>query len=58
VLLSKLDLVEPERLAELRSEFEAEGHTVMAASAVTGEGINPLIFALADALKSLPKDDG
>jgi GTP-binding protein len=57
VLLSKLDLVEPDRLAELRSEFEAAGHTVMAASAVTGEGINPLIFALADALKSLPKED-
>jgi GTP-binding protein len=56
VLLSKLDLVEPDRLKELCSEFEAAGHTVLAASAVTGKGINPLIFALAEAIKTVPKD--
>jgi GTP-binding protein len=56
VLLSKLDLVDPDRLNELRSEFEAAGHTVLAASAVTGEGVNPLIFALAEAIKNVPKE--
>jgi len=56
VLLSKLDLVDPDRLEALRSEFEAAGHTVLAASAVTGEGVNPLIFALAEAIKNVPKE--
>ena len=38
-------------MAELRSEFEGEGHVVLSASAVTGQGINPLIFALAEAIR-------
>jgi GTP-binding protein len=57
VLLSKLDLVDAERVSDLRSEFEASGHKVLAASAVTGQGIDPLIFALAEAIKEAPKDE-
>lgn len=51
VLLSKLDLVDPEQVEAIRSEFEAEGHRVLAASSVSGEGIEQLIYTLAAALK-------
>ena len=57
VLLSKLDLVDEQRVAELRTQFEEMGHTVLSASAVTGAGIDPLIFALAAALKSMAEDE-
>ena len=57
ILLSKTDLVEEERLEAVRAELEGAGHLVLAGSAVTGQGIDPLIFALADALREARKEE-
>ena len=57
VLLSKLDLVGQDRVDEICSEFESLGHVVLSASAVTGQGIDPLIFALADSLKKVRAEE-
>lgn len=50
VLLSKLDLVDPSEVAQLRRRFEAKGVATLAASAATGVGMDDLVFALARAL--------
>ena len=50
VLLSKSDLVAEDAVAAVRQGFEDAGHTVHIASAVTGAGIDPLVFALAACL--------
>jgi GTP-binding protein len=57
ILLSKTDLVDEERLAAVRAELEGAGHLVLAGSAVTGQGIDPLIFVLADALREARKKE-
>jgi GTP-binding protein len=49
VLLSKLDIAEPEVVAEACRWFEAQGVPVLAGSAVTGAGMKELISALAKA---------
>ena len=56
VLLSKLDLADPDRVSELRERFVARGLTVVAASAVTGEAIRELIFSVAKAVDEAPTD--
>ena len=48
ILLSKLDLAPPERVEELRVELEKEGCSVVAASSVTGAGIDATLFAIAE----------
>ncbi len=57
VLLSKLDLADPDRVADLTARFEARGLTVVAASSVTGEHIRKLIFALSAAVDSVDAAD-
>ncbi len=57
ILLSKLDLADPETVAALTRDFEAEGYSVRAASAVTGEGVEALIYGLAQALDSATKEE-
>ena len=47
ILLSKLDLVDPAEVAPLRQRLEGRGATVLAGSAVSGAGLNDLVFALA-----------
>lgn len=49
VLLSKLDIADPEVVAEASQWFEAQGVPVLAGSAVTGAGMKELISALAKA---------
>jgi len=56
VLLSKLDLVSSEEVDSLRGELLAQGHEVFAASAVSGQGLKELTFALDQAI-SKDRDD-
>lgn len=48
VLLSKADLASDEEIEATRAAFEAEGHPVFVASSVTGDGLDPLVFELAE----------
>ena len=50
VLLSKTDLVDPERLAEVAATFEARGLTALPGSAVTGQGMDSLVHAIVAAM--------
>lgn len=53
VALTKADLVpDPAELEKLRAELEAEGEEVLAISAVSGQGIEPLVRRLADQVKT------
>ncbi|HCP46509.1 MAG TPA: GTPase ObgE [Deltaproteobacteria bacterium] len=56
VLLSKLDLVSSEEVASIRGALLDAGHEVFAASAVSGEGLKELTFALHQAI-SEDRDD-
>ncbi|NOX80820.1 MAG: GTPase ObgE, partial [Deltaproteobacteria bacterium] len=47
ILLNKIDLIDQDRLLELRNLFKAEGLEVFAISAQTGEGIGELKELLA-----------
>ena len=46
VLLSKSDLVEEAAVAEARALFTGQGHDVFVGSAVSGEGLSDLVYAL------------
>jgi len=50
VLLSKADLVQPEELAAVLLAFEQNGQAVLVGSAVTGAGMDPLVYALQERL--------
>jgi GTP-binding protein len=50
VLLSKLDVAEPDVVAEASSWFEEQGLPVMTGSAVTGAGMKELVSAIARAI--------
>ena len=52
VLLSKSDLVDEAAGAEARTQFSDLGHDVFVGSAVTGDGLNDLVYALARHLRS------
>ena len=52
VLLSKLDLVDPADVAPLEQQLRGRGFTVVLGSAVTGAGMDELIFALARLIDS------
>ena len=53
VVLSKCDLLDEERAAALQSELgEASGRPVHVISAVTGKGIQPLIYAMYEHVKA------
>ncbi|MGE4558760.1 MAG: GTPase ObgE [Desulfobulbus sp.] len=51
VILNKIDLVDEERLAEVKAQFAALGLEVMALSAETGEGLERLKTVLGDLLE-------
>jgi hypothetical protein len=44
--LSKVDLVDAERLLEITQGFEARGLRTLSASSVTGQGLDPLVHAV------------
>ena len=50
ILLSKLDVAEPDVVAEASSWFEEQGLPVMAGSAVTGAGMKELVSAISRAI--------
>jgi GTP-binding protein len=47
VVLNKIDSAEPELLKEIEEEFQKHGVKIHKISAVTGEGVRPLIFEVA-----------
>ena len=51
ILLSKLDLVDPEDVAPLAKRLEQRGYTVVLGSSVTGRGMDELVFAMANLLE-------
>ena len=56
VLLSKSDLVPPQDAEALRVDLEARGLRVFVGSAATGEGLDPLIFALHQAVERVRQE--
>ncbi len=56
VVLNKIDLVDDDRLEELRQLFAGQGIPVHAISAMTGEGIGELKEALADLLDRIDRE--
>jgi len=52
IALNKMDILPPGDLNELRQKFEATGHPVFAVSAATGQGLEPVLFAVLEALKA------
>jgi len=58
VLLSKLDVAEPDVVAEASSWFEEQGLPVMTGSAVTGAGMKELVSAIARAITAKTSDEG
>lgn len=52
IALNKMDILPPGDLNELRQKFETTGHPVFAISAATGQGLEPVLFAVLEALKA------
>lgn len=50
IILNKIDLVNPARIADIRERFAREGMRTVAISAVTGQGLDRLTDLLADIL--------
>lgn len=58
IALSKTDLVIPELVEELKSALEAEaGVEVFPISAVAHQGLQPLLFCLAEAVRAEPEEE-
>lgn len=51
IALNKIDLLPEDEINERLKTFEKAGHPVFALSAVTGKGIEPLLYAMAKALR-------
>lgn len=54
IVLNKADVADPATVEALRAEFEAEDVPVFVISAATRQGLEPLVFALADRLSQMP----
>jgi len=57
IVLNKIDLVDPEMVAEIRREFAATGGKVLVVSAETGEGIEELKEAVLEVLAQMRAAD-
>lgn len=57
VVLNKTDVINDEKIAELRAYFEGEGFPFIAVSAVTTDGIDALRYFLGDQVKNAPEPD-
>lgn len=58
IALNKIDLVPEEELEVLAKPFRDLGFPLFAISAVTGKGIEPLLFTLLELVQKAPKPDG
>lgn len=56
VAASKLDVADPQRLEEAREAAEARGWECIPISAVTGEGINSLVYRLAEMVEGARRE--
>ncbi len=54
VVLNKIDVADAELVEMVTQELAAQGWTVFAVSAATRQGLEPLVFALAERLRTLP----
>jgi GTP-binding protein len=54
IALSKIDLIDPETVELYRAEFAAEDRPVFAISAGTRQGLEPLVYYLAERLAEMP----
>ncbi|MDX9834932.1 MAG: GTPase ObgE [Desulfobulbus sp.] len=60
LVLNKIDLINEERLAEIKAEFVATGHELLAISAETGRGLEPLrkwIGEVMEVVRAEARDD-
>lgn len=55
IVLNKVDVADPDEVAALKADLEAEGHPVFVVSAATREGLEPLVFFLAARLDEMPR---
>ena len=55
VALNKTDLISADELSRLKQLFETECNQVFTISAVTGDGLGPLQYAMVEALRNAPK---
>ncbi len=56
IVLNKMDLLPTGRLHDLRQSFESFGHPIFAVSAATGQGLEPLVYAMLTALEESTAD--
>jgi len=57
VALNKIDMPDSRQIvSRLRPELEARGLEVLEISAFTGQGLQPLLYRIADRLESLPRE--
>jgi GTP-binding protein len=54
IALNKIDLLDGHAVSDLQSLFEKVGKPVFAISAATGQGLEALLYAMAETLKALP----
>jgi GTP-binding protein len=54
VALNKIDLLSPDDLKALVTKFESFGHPIFPISGVTGDGLQPLVSAMAEAVRNAP----
>ena len=54
VVLNKTDIADPEVVELLRAEFAEEDRPVFAVSAATRDGLEPLVYYLAERLREMP----
>lgn len=57
IALNKVDLIPPGEFNEVRQRFEKYDHPLFAISAVTGQGLEPMLHAMADALEKAPESE-
>jgi GTPase len=55
IALNKVDVIPHEQFGALRERFEAFGKPMFSISAVTGEGIDPLLFEIVKTLEEMPE---
>lgn len=57
IALNKIDLIADDEAKRMAARFSETGHPVFAISAATQKGLDPLLYALVEILKSAPKPE-